>query len=66
MQASNGWLPPIVLCHDMEKLSALLALCEGNPPGIQFPYKWPVMWSFDMFFVVSLLNQGSSWDSRLY
>ena len=30
--------------HDMEMLSALLALCEGNPPVTGgFPSQWPVM-----------------------
>ena len=45
--------------HDMETLSALLALGEGNPPVIHqwledFPHKGQVMQSFEAFLVVSL------------
>ena len=37
--------------HQMETLSALLALCAENPPVIdEFPHKRPVTWSFDVFF----------------
>ena len=42
-------------CHSMEKLSALMALCEENTPvNHDSSYKWPVVWSFDVFFIVSL------------
>ena len=35
----------------METFSALLALCEGNPPGTsRFPSQKPVTRSFDIFF----------------
>ena len=43
--------------HDgvMDKLSASLALCEGDPSVIyRSNHKRPVMWSFDVFFFVSL------------
>ena len=43
------------LCHDMETLSPLLALCEGNPLVTSgFPSQMARMESFDIFFVVSL------------
>ena len=35
--------------YDMERLSALLAFCEGN-----FPHEMPVMRGFDAFFVGEL------------
>ena len=39
----------------MEKLSVLLALCEGNPAVTGgFPSQKPVTQSFDIFFVVRL------------
>ena len=42
-------------CHQMETLSALLALCEGNPPVIGgFPSQRPVTWSCDVFFDLRL------------
>ena len=52
-------------CHDMETLSTLLALCEGNPP-----HKELVMQCFDVFFdsnLNKLLNKQSSrwWDSMM-
>ena len=41
----------------MEKLSALLTLCGGNPSmSSGFPHKGPVIPSFDVFFAVSLNN----------
>ena len=40
----------------MEVLSALLALCEGNPALLDSPHKGPVMQSFDVLFVSSLSN----------
>ena len=43
------------MSHDMEKLSASLALCEANAPITSgFPHKGPVMRTFHVFFVVSL------------
>ena len=36
--------------HDTETLSAILALCEGNPPVAAYK-KGPVLWSFDIFLV---------------
>ena len=48
--------------HDT--LTALLALCEGNPPVTDgFPHKGPVMQSFNNSFDVKLLNKQSkcSW-----
>ena len=41
--------------HQMETFSALLALCEGNPPVTSgFPSQRPVTWSFDAFFDLHL------------
>ena len=36
--------------QEMEALSAMLALCEGNP-WVEFTHKWPVMRIFDVSFV---------------
>ena len=43
-------------CHDMDTLSTLLALCEGNPPGNWWITltKGAVITNCDGFFVVSL------------
>ena len=39
----------------METFSALLAVCEGNPPVTGgFTSQRPVMWSFDIFFDFAL------------
>ena len=50
--------------YDMETLSALLALGGARHLShMDFPHKWQVMWSFDVFLVVSmntLLNKQSS------
>ena len=47
--------------HDMEMLSVLLALCEGNPMVTSgLPHKGTAVQSFDVFFVVimnKLLNK---------
>ena len=56
--ASKAWWR-----QQMETFSALLALCEGNPPvtGV-FPSQRPVAQSFDIFFVMRLnkrLNKQS-------
>ena len=41
--------------HQMETFSALLALCEGNPPATGgFPSQRPVTRSFDVFFNLRL------------
>ena len=40
-------------CHQMEILSALLALCEGNPPAMgEFPSQRPVTRRFNMFYIL--------------
>ena len=39
----------------MKRFSALLALCEGNPPATgRFPPQRPVKWSFNVFFDLRL------------
>ena len=44
----------------METISALLALCEVNPPAIGgFPSQRPVTRNFDVFFDVHLNKQLS-------
>ena len=46
--------------HQMETFSALLAICAGNSPVTgEFPAKWPVTRSFDVFFNL-LLNKRLS------
>ena len=41
------------ICHEMERLSLLLALCDENPLIIRgFPYKGPVMGSINVLLVV--------------
>ena len=50
--------------HQMEKFSALLALCVGNSPAIgEFPAQRPVTLSFDFFFELCLNKRLSkqSW-----
>ena len=50
--------------HQMETFSALLALCEGNPPVTGgFPSQRPVTQSFDVFFGLRL-NKRLSKQSR--
>ena len=50
--------------HQMETVSALLALCEGNPPVTGgFPSQRPVTRSIDVSFDVRL-NKGLSKQSR--
>ena len=40
--------------HDMETLSTLLALCEGNPPVTDgFPSQWAGNTGFDVLFDVN-------------
>ena len=58
-------------CCDMEMISALLALCEGNPPVTGgFPSQRAVMWSFDVFFDVRLskllMNSWAAGDLRCH
>ena len=43
--------------HEMETLSALLAICAGNSPASsEFPTQRPVTRSFDVFFDMCLNN----------
>ena len=50
--------------HQMKTFSALLALCEGNPPATGgFPSQRPVTRSFDVFFDLRL-NKRLSIQSR--
>ena len=43
----------------METVSALLALCQGNPPVTgEFPSQRPVTRSFDVFFDFRLKKNG--------
>ena len=57
--------------HQMETISALLAICAGNSlvPG-EFPAQWPVTWSFDVFFDLRLNKRfsinGEAGDFRRY
>ena len=46
--------------HQMETLSALVALCARNSPVTgEFPSQRPVTWSFDVFFYLRLNKQLS-------
>ena len=48
--------------HQMEKFSALLALCAGNSPVTgEFPAQRPVTRSFDVFFDLRLNKQSWGW-----
>ena len=48
-----------IMTSSNDNISALLALCEGNPPVTGgFPSQRPVMLSFDVFFDLS-------WDKQL-
>ena len=51
--------------HQMETISALLVLCEGNSPVTgEFPSQRPVMQSFDIFFdlcLIVLSKQSRRW-----
>ena len=45
----------------METFSALLALCEGNPPVTGgFPSQRPAMRSFDIFCIYAWINGGAN------
>ena len=62
------WHPMCIVCklwawwrHRMETFSALLALCEGNPPVTGgFPSQRPMTRSFDAFFDLNLNKQLST------
>ena len=48
--------------HQMETLSALLAICAGNSLVTgDFPYQRPVTWSFDVFFDLRLNKHWWGW-----
>ena len=51
--------------NQMKTLSALLALCEGNPPVIGgFPSQRPVTRNFDVFFICTWTNgRANNWDA---
>ena len=50
-----SWHPLSWWRHQMETLSALLAICAGNPPVPgEFPAQRPVTRSFDVFFDLCL------------
>ena len=54
-QLTDIWSPKGQWHYDMETFSALLDLHEESPPfSGSSPHKWPIMQSFDFFFVVSL------------
>ena len=56
MRADNDLVPYVRSAitwwrHQMETLSALLAICAGNSPVTgEFPTQRPVTWSFDVYF----------------
>ena len=53
------------LCHAIETLSALLALCESNPLVISgFPHKWPVLKCFVDACLCKRLNK--QWSCQLF
>ena len=55
---SRWFIPHVWWCHGMETFSGLLALYERNHQSpVDSPHKCPVMWTFDVFFVVSLSCQ---------
>ena len=48
--------------HQMETLSALLAICAGNSPVTgEFPTQRPVTRGFDVFFLLCLNKQSWGW-----
>ena len=52
--AGNAWVLTW-WCHQMEKFSALLAICaENSPVADEFPSQSPVTLSFDVFFDLRL------------
>ena len=64
-QGTQVYLPEIPWwCHDVEMVSALLALCEGNLT-VNFQHKGSVMLSFDFLLVVILNKLLSSYLSKL-
>ena len=53
--------------HQMETFSAILVLCEGNPPAIGgFPLPRPVTRNFDVFFDLRLNIRLSKQSRRLW
>ena len=51
--------------HQMETFSALLALCEGNPPVTGgFPSQKPVTRIFDVFFDLRLNKRPNGWANN--
>ena len=54
----STWISPLLIwwwCHQIEIFSMFVVLCEGNSPVTGgFPQQRPVMWSFDVFFDLSL------------
>ena len=67
----RSWSNTLILCsvwawwsHQMETFSALLTLCEGNPPVTdEFPTQRPVTRGFEVFFDLRLNKRLSkqSW-----
>ena len=56
--------------HDVETLSALLALCEGNPP-VNSPHKGPIMRDSDVSFFItlkksSIVELSVIWDATTF
>ena len=52
-------------CHQMETFSALLVLCDGNPPVTSgFPSQRPVTRSFDVFFDLCLIKRLNKQSRR--
>ena len=54
--------PPSLWRHQMETFVAFLVLCAGNSP-VNYPHKWPVTQSIDVFFDLRL-NKRLSKQSR--
>ena len=56
--------PDVMMSHQLETFSALLAICAGNSPVPgEFPAQMPVAQSFDVFFDLRLNKRLSkpSW-----
>ena len=50
----------------MGTFSALLALCEGNPPITGgFPSQGPVTWGFDVFFDLQLKKVNQTIETEV-
>ena len=53
--------------HQMETFSALLALCEGNPPVTGgFPSNRPVTWNLSFFDVLLNKRLNNQWSCRRF